>query len=379
MRACVAWNVFLANRDDRSHSSMTLCPARLEPTFSPRPWGSFSLGPFFPEMSKLAEQIGEAWMTGSDCHFAGGPFAGRKLGEAWPAMPPEWTGTLAKRADSFPLLVKFIFSEDKLSVQVHPDDEYATRHERAAGGRGKTEMWYAVQSRPGAEVLVGLHADITLEKFKRAIADGTAEDCLLHVPLRAGDAVFVPAGTAHTIGAGLVLCEIQQHSDITYRVYDYNRRDAKGKARELHVEKALDVIRFGPQKGGKVDPVRVRRDSITKTYYAACPYFAAEKWEFGNRIETATSPEHFELLIFLEGRGTLQWGAERTEYGPAQVWMIPAALGEYHVAPDADASPGPASGTSLLRTYVPSDLAEYSHQLREQGVSEKESSRVIHP
>jgi hypothetical protein len=125
--------------------------------------------------------------------------------------------------------------------------------------------------------------------------------------------------------------------------------------------------------------VRVRRDSITKTYYAACPYFAAEKWEFGNRIETATSPEHFELLIFLEGRGTLQWGAERTEYGPAQVWMIPAALGEYHVAPDADASPGPASGTSLLRTYVPSDLAEYSHQLREQGVSEKESSRVIHP
>src|SRR5271154_2776020 len=182
---------------------MILCPARLEPTFSPRPWGSRSLAPFFPEMSNLAEPLGEAWMTGNDCRFASGPFPRKTLGEAWPQMPPDWKGTAPlsdgpSHDNSFPLLVKFIFTEEKLSVQVHPDDDYAARHEQAAGGRGKTEMWYAVRARPGAEVLVGLKSKVTRDSFARAIADGTAEECLEHVPLRSGDAVFVPAGTAHT-------------------------------------------------------------------------------------------------------------------------------------------------------------------------------------
>src|SRR5271170_1881344 len=226
---------------------MILCPARLEPIFSPRPWGSRSLAPFFPEKSDLAEPIGEAWMTGSECRFADGPFAGKSLGEAWRQMPSEWAGTRSDTSAAFPLLVKFIFPEEKLSVQVHPDDAYAAIHEQAASGRGKTEMWYAVRARPGAEALVGLKSSVTREDFERAIADGSAEDCLEHVPLRTGDAVFVPAGTAHTIGPGMVLCEIQEHSDLTYRVYDYNRLDAKGHPRALHVEKALDVIHFEKQ------------------------------------------------------------------------------------------------------------------------------------
>jgi mannose-6-phosphate isomerase len=183
-----------------------LCPARLEPIFSPRPWGALSLAPFFPDKSNLAEPLGEAWMTGNDCRFASGPFAGQKLGDAWPRMPAEWAGTLANRGSSFPLLLKFIFTEEKLSVQVHPSDDYADQHEKAAGGRGKTEMWYAMRARPGAEVMVGLKQGVTRENFERAIIDGTAEECLEHVPLRAGDAIFVPAGTVHTIGPGLVLC-----------------------------------------------------------------------------------------------------------------------------------------------------------------------------
>src|SRR5271155_3711643 len=162
---------------------MILCPARLEPIFSPRPWGSRSLAPFFPAKSDLAEPIGEAWMTGSECQFADGPFAGKTLGEAWPQMPPEWAGTRSDTSAAFPLLVKFIFPEEKLSVQAHPDDAYAAIHEQAAGGRGKTEMWYAVRARPGAEVFVGLRPDVTRESFARAIADGTAEDCLVPGPL----------------------------------------------------------------------------------------------------------------------------------------------------------------------------------------------------
>jgi mannose-6-phosphate isomerase len=355
--------------------SPSLRPARLEPIFSARPWGARTLAPLFPEKSNLTEPLGEAWLTGAECRFASGPFAGQKLGEVWRTLPPAWSGTKISAADgSFPLLVKFIFAEEKLSVQVHPDDDYAARHEQAAGGRGKTEMWYAIQARPGAEVLAGLQPGVTPETFQRAIEDGSAEDCLQHVPLRAGEAIFVPAGTAHTIGAGLVLCEIQEYSDLTYRVFDYNRRDAEGRSRELHIEKALQVVRFGEQRGGKILPARIVRGGLTETYFAACRYFAAEKWEFAEsaeRVAAATSPEHFELLIFLEGRGSIQWGGEAAEYAPAQTWLLPAALGTYYFAP--------REPTSLLRAYVPVPFEGFSHKLAAQGVNEATLSRLVHP
>ncbi|HVB88050.1 MAG TPA: type I phosphomannose isomerase catalytic subunit [Candidatus Dormibacteraeota bacterium] len=349
---------------------VAICPARLEPTFSPRPWGARSLAPFFPEKSGLAEPIGEAWMTGNESRFATGPFARQALSKAWPSMPLEWTGTALKRDGAFPLLVKFIFAEEKLSVQVHPDDLYAAKHEQAAGGRGKTEMWYALRAWPGAEVMVGLKSDVTRSAFQNAIVGGTAENCLERVSVREGDAIFVPAGTAHTIGAGLVLCEIQQHSDLTYRVYDYNRHDAQGRTRELHIEKALEVMRFGQQEGGKIEPVSARCGTLEKTFFAACRYFATEKWEFPERITARSSREHFDLLIVLSGEGDFSFAEKRAAYGPAQVWMIPAALGKFEMAPK--------SRTSLLRTYVPASLDDYRRELAAAGVSEAEQSRLVH-
>lgn len=309
-------------------------------------------------------------MTGSKCRFATGPFEGKLLGDAWPNMPPEWTGTRARGDASFPILVKFIFTEQKLSVQVHPDDDYAALHEKHAGGRGKTEMWYALRAQPGAEVMVGLRPGATKEKFQRAIHDGTAEQWLERIPLQPGEALFVPAGTAHTIGPGLVLCEIQEHSDLTYRVYDYNRRDARGQARELHVEKALDVIRFGEQRGGKIVPARVDRGSRVETYFAACRYFATMKWQFSNSIPASTSREHFDLLIFLEGRGGIRWGSEHVAYTPMQTWMLPAALGAYELAPD--------SPTALLRTFLPGDLDEFARLLADQGVPQTAVRALVH-
>jgi len=339
-----------------------ICPARLEPVFSKRPWGVRSLAPFFPEMSNLAEPVGEAWMTGDECRFANGPFVGMKLRDAWSAMPAEWTGTRIDRAAAFPLLVKFIFAAEKLSVQVHPDDRYASRYEAKAGGRGKTEMWYAVRAEPGAEVLLGMKPEVTFDEFKGAIADGTAERCLERVPLSAGEAVFVSAGSAHTIGPGFVLCEVQQQSDLTYRVFDYNRRDAQGRPRELHIEKALEVMRFGKQTCGRLEPARVERDGVSESYFVACKHFATERWDFGARARAASSPEHFDVAIVLEGSGTIRWAGKNAEYAPAQVWMIPAALGEYEFAA--------RERTSLLRTYVPGDLAELKHTLSARGVAE---------
>jgi mannose-6-phosphate isomerase len=349
---------------------VNLCPARLEPIFSSRPWGARSLAPFFPEKTSLTEPLGEAWLTGNDCVFASGPYAARKLSDAWREMPAEWKGKFEDNSGSFPLLVKFLFVEDKLSVQVHPDDEYAARHEQAAEGRGKTEMWYAMRAREGAEVMVGLKPDVDREKFRCSIAEGTAEECLEHTPLHAGEAIFVPAGTAHTIGAGLVLCEIQEHSDITYRVYDYNRRDAKGQGRALHVEKALEVMRFGKQTGGKIEPVRIERSALTTTYFAACRYFVAEKWEFDHRVSQDEPHGRFDLLIFLEGAGEIHWAGEQAKYGPAQVWLIPAALSAYELKAN--------SRTELLRTYVPHDIDELGRQLASEGISKEQWSRLVH-
>jgi mannose-6-phosphate isomerase len=350
-------------------SRLGRAPARLAPVFVPRIWGAHDLSPLFPERLHESEPIGEAWLTGGECAFATGEFAGRTLGDVWPSLPEEWTGTGLRGLPRIPLLVKFIFPEDKLSVQVHPDDAYAEKHESAAGGVGKTEMWYVVSAREGAAVRVGLNPNVTRESFQRAVVDGTAEKCLASVAVRAGDAVFVPAGTAHTICPGVVLCEIQQQSDITYRVFDYNRVGADGKPRALHIRQALEVIQFGEQSGGLCDPVRITRGAVNETFYAACRHFATERWEFRERIAAVTSPERFDLLIFLEGQGRIEFAGGEEPYAPAEVWMLPAALGAYQLAPD--------SPTTLLRAYVP-DLHGFVQRLTEERVAEAEWSRVVH-
>jgi mannose-6-phosphate isomerase len=190
------------------------------------------------------------------------------------------------------------------------------------------------------------------------------------VAVRAGDAVFVPAGTTHTICPGVVLCEIQQHSDVTYRVFDYNRIGADGKPRALHLQKALSVMRFGEQRGGRCDPVRVTRGAVIETFYAACRYFATERWEFRERIAAATSPEHFDLLIFLAGAGRIEFAGGAESFAPAQVWLLPAALGDYHLAPSSE--------TTLLRAYVP-DLVSLVQRFSKEHIPEEKWTRVVHP
>ncbi len=345
--------------------------ARIEPQFVPRIWGARTLASLFPDKTNLADPIGEVWLTGNDCRFASGPWAGRTLAEAWREMPPEWAGARMNTGAAFPLLVKFLFPEEILSVQVHPDDNYAREHEAAQGGNGKTEMWYAREACEGAEVMVGLKPGTTKELLREAIDKGTAENCLRRIDVHAGDAIFVPAGTIHTIGPGMVLCEIQENSDITYRVYDYNRKDAAGRARPLHVEKALAVTNFGEQVGGKLAPCTAEQGTLMETFFAACKYFATERWDFSSRIGAVTSPERFELLIVIEGSGEIECGHQRMEYGAAQAWLMPAALGAYQLTPN--------SRTSVLRTYVPDIMKDFVARLEEQRIGEATWSRIVFP
>ncbi len=321
-------------------------PARLEPQFVPRIWGARSLAPLFPAKTNLSNPLGEVWLTGNDCAFANGPFAGQKLSHAWRAMPREWAGTALRTREPFPLLIKFLFPDQWLSVQVHPDDAYARMYEEAAGGTGKTEMWHVISAQPGASVLVGLKPKTTPEQFREKIADGSVEECLERIPVAAGDSIFVPAGTVHTIGPGMVLCEIQENSDLTYRVFDYNRVATDGKPRALHVEQALAVTRFGAQIGGKMARVLRERTGRTVSLCAACRYFATEKWDLLGRTNRATMPDRFELFVFLDGAGRIETPGDAAQnYSAAEVWFLPAGLGAFQITPTRP--------TSLLRVFVP--------------------------
>jgi mannose-6-phosphate isomerase len=343
-------------------------PLRIEPIFSPRLWGSRSLAPLFPDKTNLTEPLGEAWLTGVDCKIASGPFAGKKLGESWREMPAGWRGTRLASATDFPILVKFIFPKDKLSIQVHPDDAYAAAHEQAAGGRGKTEMWHVVSAEPGAQVLVGLKPGTTKEQFLAALANQKAEDLFVAHSVRNGDTMFVPARTPHTIGPDMVLCEVQEYSDLTYRVYDYGRTDTNGKPRELHIDKALEVMRFEQARGGKVPPLPLPADRVTKKLLAACSYFATELWDFRASVQHESLKDCFELIVILRGSGYIHSDAAPLPYASGQCWFIPASLGRFSLQPE--------QSTSALRSYVP-NLVNLCTELRKSGVSDPQLAKVI--
>lgn len=354
-------------------------PFRIEPIFSPRIWGARSLAPIFPEKTNLAEPLGEAWLTGVDCRVATGPFAGKTLGEAWREMPAEWRGTKFAEPGDFPLLVKFIFPKEKLSIQVHPDDAYASVHEKAAGGRGKTEMWHVVSAEPGAHVLIGLKPGVDKEKFLAALETHTLEDLFQAHPVHEGDTFFLPAGTPHTIGPGMVLCEVQEYSDLTYRVYDYGRVDAQGKPRELHIEKALEVMNFNGAQNFKTRPLPMEREGMDLAMddaggllLAACKHFGVGRWDISRaqkRYEGLLELS-FSLFVFLSGAGQLVWQHGSSMYKAGECWFLPAEFEEFSVAPSRP--------SSILEACVP-DVPSVLKRLKSDGFAKESLSNTVFP
>jgi mannose-6-phosphate isomerase len=309
-------------------------PFRIEPTFSTRIWGSRSLAPLYPDKKNLTEPIGEAWLTDVNCRVATGIFAGKTLAEAWREMPAEWRGANFSDARDFPLLLKFIFPTDKLSIQVHPDDAYASIHEKAAGGRGKTEMWHVVSAEPSARLLAGLKAGVTKEAFRQAMDSERLEELFLSHEVHTGDTFFIPAGTPHTIGPGMVICEVQEYSDLTYRVYDYGRVDAHGNPRELHIEKALEVMDFEAKFGGKVSPRSWVPGRSSFEHLVDCQYFSVDRLHVDRLVhfkmaKLKPSESRFVLIVVLSGEGFLTWRPASHTQGslplkPGECWFIPA-------------------------------------------------------
>ena len=248
-----------------------MSPRRIEPRFVERVWGRTDLAPLYGKHDK---PIGEVWFQVSD---------------------------------EFPLLVKFLFTRERLSIQVHPDD--------VPGARGKTEMWHILAAEPGATIALGLKESVTKERLRESLKDGSIEDLVEWVPVKAGDTLYAAAGTIHAIGGGIVLCEIQQNSDCTYRLWDY------GRPRELHIDQGVAVCETGPCDGFRELPV-VAKHFITDLIDPEAP--------------SGLSVEH--LLVTVEGTGSIGG----LPYEPGQVWHIPADYGLVEIEP--------ATPSRILRT-----------------------------
>ena len=229
----------------------------------------------------------------------------------------------AHKGDRFPLLIKFIDANDRLSVQVHPDDAYAAAIENDLG---KTEMWYVVEANEGAELMMGLLPGVTTEDFTAAIQAGDPEPLLCHVPVKPGDCFFIPAGMPHAIGKGILIAEIQQNCDLTYRVFDYNRRDKDGNLRELHVEKAVTVSR--PFSPAEVDAICFAKGQKSGAL-VACPYFTVENIPLNGMRKGQISSESFAHLLCLSGNGELETEGYKLTFTKGDSIFLPAGLGQY--------------------------------------------------
>ncbi len=320
-----------------------LPPLMLERKLDSRLWGGHTLGAWLG-LGSTPDHLAESWQVYEHNRVGDGPFAGRTLAELAQEYGAELVGmrNFARGGADFPLLAKFIDAADHLSIQVHPDDKYAHTVEAASGFHGKTEAWYILRAEPGADLIHGLSAPTNRAAFVAALRDGTLMNLMRRVPARAGETILVPAGTIHAINAGIMLFEIQQKSDLTYRVYDYNRRDAKGNLRELHIDRALDVTNFGDQPPAVIEP---RRLDEVRTLLVTCRYFTMERWDIGRPFDASVDPGSFDILTVIDGATDLSWpgGARRLARGESIV--LPAALGAYRLAPEVKAT--------LLRCYVP--------------------------
>jgi mannose-6-phosphate isomerase len=281
---------------------MKMYPFKLGPIFKQRIWGGQKLREVFDKDISADEKIGESWelsdLPEDKSIILNGELAGRTIGAAISKYPEEITGK-ASFSGQFPLLIKLLDAEQALSVQVHPDAEACQRMGR---GDPKTECWFIVSAKPDSVLYKGFKNPVTKKDFEDAIKNGTANELLETVPVKAGECHFLPAGTAHSIGAGLLIAEIQTPSDTTYRVFDWNRVDANGKSRPLHIEEALESLHF--DVCGRDLPV------TTIGRLVDCEFFSIDKGHQARSCELFLPEGVMNVLIFLSGSGAIRGGTE---------------------------------------------------------------------
>lgn len=318
-----------------------------EEEYIERMWGGQKLRTVYGKETPDDTLVGEAWMIADHPQHisvvAAGPDAGRTLRDLLEEDPARILGVRARLTvhGRFPLLLKLLDAGDALSIQVHPDDDDALR--LGEPDVGKTEMWYVLQGDEGSELYCGMSAEVTREAFEGELARGTVGGMLTRIPALQGTAVFVEAGTVHAIGGGSLLAEIQQNSDLTYRLDDWGRVQSDGTPRELHVEKAIEVTHFGSRHHGASKPLAYAVGTAEIAVLAACRYFAAERVTLSDDLAVNTGGESFTLLLGQTGTIAVEAEGETRPLPPGSALMVTGSTARFTVSGEG----------SFLKYYVP--------------------------
>lgn len=305
-----------------------LYPLLFKPIFQERIWGGRNLESLYGKALPPRVPIGESWEISdrpeAQSEIINGPLAGKTLQWLMQNHAPELMGTARPLNGRFPLLVKILDAREKLSLQVHP----AASKARSFGGEPKTEIWYITRAEPAAELYVGLRQGASRFEFESRIKDGTVAKCFHRIPVRAGDAMFLPSGRVHAIGAGLVIFEIQQNSDTTYRVFDWNRVDAQGKPRQLHVEQSLECIDFQDFEPDPIhadvpeaQPANVQIQTLIED-----PLFSVETVSLVPHAHIDYSLAVPHIIAMIEGKATIHHDSFPVELSSGQFCLVPAGM-----------------------------------------------------
>jgi mannose-6-phosphate isomerase len=304
----------------------SLYPFTFHPIPKERVWGGRNLERLYGKVLPPDAPIGESWeiadRPGDVSVVANGPLAGRTLHWLIENHAADLLGVERSAISHFPLLVKILDAQDKLSLQVHPPAPLA----RQMGGEPKTEMWYIADAAPTADLFVGLKSGVTRAEFERKVQDGTVAECFHHVPVKAGDVMFLPSGRVHAIGAGNVIFEIQQNSDTTYRVFDWNRVGLDGKARELHVEQSLASIDFTDFEPSLVRSGYSRNETFAVRYLVDDPLFRVNAWQIKRGERFYVSNRLPQIFGVVRGRLTLRGNDIEVALSPGQFCLVPASV-----------------------------------------------------
>lgn len=310
-----------------------LHPLVFQPIFKDRVWGGRNLERLYGKKLPPGKPIGESWEITDRPEgvsvVAEGPLAGKDLRWLMENHREELLGKHDK-SERFPLLIKLLDAEEKLSVQVHPPAASA----KSLGGEPKTEMWYIADAKPGAELYAGLREGVTREEFENRIQNGTVADCIHRVPVQSGDVMFLPSGRVHAIGAGLVIFEIQQNSDTTYRVFDWNRTGLDGKPRELHIKESLASIDFQDYAPNLIGSKYSRNPTLAVRYLVENPLFKVDACKVKRGQRFYLRSDTFQILAILKGALTIQYREMEFKLVPGQFCLLPAALERVTVLAD---------------------------------------------
>lgn len=311
-------------------------PLKLRPATKDYVWGGTRLHTEF-DLPLEKDKLAEAWVL--SCHPDGeniienGKYQGRTLSDVLLNEGKAWCGTRAAGFDFFPVLIKLIDASDNLSVQVHPSDAYALVHEKQLG---KTEAWYILDCAEDAEIIYGFSRELTKEEFRTSIETNTLLEKVHRVKVKKGELYFIPSGTLHAICKGILLAEVQQNSNVTYRVYDYGRL-VDGKPRELHVEKALDVTNLKPmENGGKPLGTPQKKNGWTETLLTQCEYFTVYRLEIEEKAELLVDGTSFVSLVALDGNAVVLHEDNALTLYKGESVFLPAGLGTVEVLGKAE-------------------------------------------